>query len=292
MYYLLRKYEQTEEKTMKKHILSLLIILFSLITFNGCVFSTTGESLEAFSRRMNEINESYNMTSEGYIIDTEKSRLTKFFRFSENEIMLNFKYDKKNRLNEMNLVFETVILDETPEALSFIESCVKCFVQDEKVKKEILNATDFENSIRKTNMKTKNKPKYNVIQNVCWMTKVAWNTRKSVLFITVFCAVIEISLNLLQLFIAPVILRKVEEHRSLVELFGTIAFFTISLFSVSAGFFLLLRVGFFSSAFMLSVLSAFFSSSGVSFTSSFSISFTESSLFSSGLLFSSAGSST
>ena len=79
-------------------------------------------------------------------------------------------------------------------------------------------------------MKTKNKPKYNVIQNVCWMTKVAWNTRKSVLFITVFCAVIEIILNLLQLFIAPVILRKVEEHRSLVELFGTIAFFTISLF--------------------------------------------------------------
>lgn len=154
MYYLLRKYEQTKEKTMKKHIFSLLILLFSIITLNGCVFSTTGDSLEAFSRRMNEINESYNMTSEGYIIDTEKSQLTKFFRFSENEIMLNFKYDKKHRLNEMNIVFEPVILDETPEALTFIESCIKCFVQNEKVEKEILNTTDFENAIKKINMKT------------------------------------------------------------------------------------------------------------------------------------------
>ncbi len=139
---------------MKKHIFSLLILLFSIITLNGCVFSTTGDSLEAFSRRMNEINESYNMTSEGYIIDTEKSQLTKFFRFSENEIMLNFKYDKKHRLNEMNIVFEPVILDETPEALTFIESCIKCFVQNEKVEKEILNTTDFENAIKKINMKT------------------------------------------------------------------------------------------------------------------------------------------
>lgn len=139
---------------MKKHAFSLLILLFSITTLNSCVFTTTGESLEAFSRRMNEINESYNMTSEGYIIDTEKCELTKFFRFSENEIMLNFKYDKKNRLNEMNLVFEPVILDETPDSLAFIQDCIKCFVQNEKAEREILNETDFENSITKINIKT------------------------------------------------------------------------------------------------------------------------------------------
>ncbi|MEE1505236.1 MAG: hypothetical protein UGF89_13465 [Acutalibacteraceae bacterium] len=139
---------------MKKHAFSLLILLFSITTLNSCVFTTTGESLEAFSRRMNEINESYNMTSEGYIIDTEKCGLTKFFRFSENEIMLNFKYDKKNRLNEMNLVFEPVILDEAPDSLAFIQDCIKCFVQNEKAEREILNETDFENSITKINIKT------------------------------------------------------------------------------------------------------------------------------------------
>ena len=139
---------------MKKQILSILIIILSILTLNGCVFSTTGESLEAFSRRMNEINESYNMTSEGYIIDTEKSQLTKFFKFSENEIMINFKYDKKNRLNEMNLVFEQIILDENPETLTFIENCIKCFIQNETIENELLDSTDFENTIRKTNKKT------------------------------------------------------------------------------------------------------------------------------------------
>ena len=147
---------------MKKHIFSILIILFSIITLNGCVFSTTGESLDAFSRRMNEINNGYNMTSEGYIIDTEKSSLTKFFRFSENEIMLNFKYDKKHRLTEMNIVFEPVILDKSPEALTFIENCITCFIQNEKAEKVILNDADFENSIKKINMKTINAESDNI----------------------------------------------------------------------------------------------------------------------------------
>ena len=142
------------KKTIKKHISGTLIIILLIFTLNGCVFSTTGESLEAFSRRMNEINESYNMTSEGYIIDTEKSRLTKFFKFSENEVMLNFRYDKKNRLNEMHLVFETIIPEETPESQIFIENCIKCFIQNEALETELLSSTDFENTIRKINIKT------------------------------------------------------------------------------------------------------------------------------------------
>ncbi len=139
---------------MKKHIFGILVLLSSVITLNSCVFATTGESLEAFSRRMNEINESYNMTSEGYIMDTEKCELTKFFKISQNEIMLNFKYDKKNRLNEMNIVFASEILNEAPDSLTFIYDCIKSFVQNEEIEKEILNETDFENSIRKINIKT------------------------------------------------------------------------------------------------------------------------------------------
>ena len=139
---------------MKNRIFYILILLSSIITLNSCVFSTTGESLEAFSQRMNEINESYNMTSEGYIIDTEKCELKKYFVFSENEIMLNFKYDKKHRLTEMNIVFEPGITDKEPEALIFIKSSIKCFIQNEKAAKEILDNIDFENSINKVNMKT------------------------------------------------------------------------------------------------------------------------------------------
>lgn len=139
---------------MKKHLIGLLLILLSIIALSGCVFSTTGESLEAFSRRMNELNEGYNMTSEGYIIDTENCELTKFFRFSEQETMLNFRYDKKNRLNEMNIVFDYSISEGSPEALVFIKDCIKCFIQNEATENEILDTTDFEKSISKVNKKT------------------------------------------------------------------------------------------------------------------------------------------
>ena len=140
---------------MKKHLFNLLIIALSIISLSSCAFATTGESLEAFSQRMNEINESYNMTSEGYVINTEKRQLTKFFKLSENELMLNFKYDKKNRLNEMNLVFDPIILDKSPEALDFIKDCIKAFIQNEPIENEILSSTDFESAIKEINIKTK-----------------------------------------------------------------------------------------------------------------------------------------
>ena len=149
---MLRKYEQTRVKQMKKRFFILLILLLSILILSGCVFTTNGESLEAFSQRMNNINKNYNMTSEGYIVDTENREFTKFFRFSENELMLNFKYDKKNRLNEMNIVFEPKILTEAP--LSFIKDCIKCFVQNDETEKKILTDSDFENAIKKINMKT------------------------------------------------------------------------------------------------------------------------------------------
>ena len=139
---------------MKKHILNLLVTLLTLITLNSCVFATTGESLKAFSNRMNELNVGYNMTSDGYIIDTENCRLTKFFKFSENEIMLDFKYNNKHRLNEMNIVFDPGILNKNPDALIFIENCIKCFVNNEIAEEEILNSTDFQNTIKEIKKET------------------------------------------------------------------------------------------------------------------------------------------
>lgn len=139
---------------MKKQIFNLIITLLSLITLNSCVFATTGESLKAFSSRMNELNKSYNMTADGYIIDTEKSYLTKFFKFSENEIMLKFRYDKKHRLTEMNIAIDPDIFNKSSDALTFVESCIKCFIDNEAVEEEILNSTDFHNSIKEINLKT------------------------------------------------------------------------------------------------------------------------------------------
>lgn len=84
-------------------------------------------------------------------------------------------------------------------------------------------------------MKEKSKPKYTVPQNVWWMVKIAWKTRKRVLVFCVLTAALEILYNLSQLYIAPEILRRVEEHAGMEALLGTILFFTAALF-VTLGF--------------------------------------------------------
>ena len=79
-------------------------------------------------------------------------------------------------------------------------------------------------------MKATEKPKYNIAQNVGWMVKIAWKTRKRVLLFCVLTATLEILYNLAQLYIAPEILRRVESHAAMSSLLGTILFFTVALF--------------------------------------------------------------
>ena len=60
-------------------------------------------------------------------------------------------------------------------------------------------------------MKVKEKPKYNIVQNVSWMVKIAWKTRKRVLLNCALTAILEVLLNLTQLYIAPEVLKQVEQ---------------------------------------------------------------------------------
>ena len=76
----------------------------------------------------------------------------------------------------------------------------------------------------------KNKPKYNLVQNILWMVKLAWHVRKRVLLFCVLAALVEVLYNLAQLYIAPEILRLVEQHAPLEQLLLTILFFTAALF--------------------------------------------------------------
>ena len=81
-------------------------------------------------------------------------------------------------------------------------------------------------------MKMKEKPKYNVFQNVQWMANLAWRTRKRVLFFCAVSAVLVVLLNLIQLYIAPRILSCVERQVPMGELLVTIGAFTAALFLV------------------------------------------------------------
>ena len=79
-------------------------------------------------------------------------------------------------------------------------------------------------------MKHTEKPKYSVRQNVCFMVRTAWETRRRVLLLCVVLAAVQVALNLAQLYIAPEILVKVEQGAPVRELVQTIGFFAAVLF--------------------------------------------------------------
>lgn len=82
-------------------------------------------------------------------------------------------------------------------------------------------------------MKVKEKPKYNTVQNIGWMVKIAWNSRKRVLLFCVLTAMLEVLLNLTQLYIAPEVLARVEQKSPMWMLLTTIGVFTVALFLIN-----------------------------------------------------------
>lgn len=82
-------------------------------------------------------------------------------------------------------------------------------------------------------MKVREKPKYNTVQNIRWMVNVAWNSRKRVLLFCVLTAMLEVLLNLTQLYIAPEVLSQVEKKSPIWMLLATIGVFTMALFLIN-----------------------------------------------------------
>lgn len=83
-------------------------------------------------------------------------------------------------------------------------------------------------------MKLKEKPKYGIFQCVSFMVKTAWNHVRSVLWLCIVFAVLTVSINLTQLFMAPMVLQKVEAGMSLKELLGNIGIFAGALLILNA----------------------------------------------------------
>ena len=78
-------------------------------------------------------------------------------------------------------------------------------------------------------MKHREKPKYSVRQNVCFMVRTAWEKRRRVLLLCVVVAAIKVALDLAQLYVTPEILTRVEQGVPVGELLTTIGFFTVAL---------------------------------------------------------------
>ena len=90
-----------------------------------------------------------------------------------------------------------------------------------------------------TNEKTKKekapKPKYSMWQNSWFMIKLAWTSgEKKVIVLSLLSAVLAVALNLINLYVSPVILSVVERHAPVSELILAILVFVLALMLVSA----------------------------------------------------------
>ena len=72
----------------------------------------------------------------------------------------------------------------------------------------------------------KERPKYNMWQNTAFMLQTAWQKQKSVIVLCLLPALLNVSIQLTELLIAPAILQKVETHAPLTSLLTTIFIFT------------------------------------------------------------------
>lgn len=73
-----------------------------------------------------------------------------------------------------------------------------------------------------------------MLQCLGYMVKTAWRQAKSVLGLCAAITALKAGMNLLQLYVAPTVLEKVESRAAMPEVLGTIGFFTGALFLLTA----------------------------------------------------------
>lgn len=78
-------------------------------------------------------------------------------------------------------------------------------------------------------MKGKKKPQYSVLGNLVYSVKLVWKYSRILLFFSLGSGFLKLTTNLVQLYLAPVILQRVELSVPLTELFCTIGAFTAAL---------------------------------------------------------------
>lgn len=75
----------------------------------------------------------------------------------------------------------------------------------------------------------KEKPKYSLCQNMAYLLKICRKVSKGLLLSTLLLSLLELSENLIRIYLAPVILDKVESGAPLSQMLLTIALFTLAL---------------------------------------------------------------
>ena len=84
-------------------------------------------------------------------------------------------------------------------------------------------------------MKAKEKQQYSLLQNLGYLLKRCWRVSKGLLISLLTMSLLQLGTNLIELYIAPIILQKVEQSVPLPEMLVTILLFTLAMLVSTAG---------------------------------------------------------
>lgn len=146
---------------MLKKVFCICINTMLIITLCSCEFAKSGESLYAFCERVNAYKENYAMTPNGYIYNESENSFTRYFKFSDEEIMIKFFADKKNRLTELNIVFDTDTQNRT-DINEFIQICTRAFCANDDIYKKIYKDIDWYTTLSTPSYETKRAENENI----------------------------------------------------------------------------------------------------------------------------------
>ena len=115
-----------------KKILAILLISSMLLT--GCTLNKSGSDLSGFILKINERNESYNLSQEGFILSGEDNTLSKFLLIDNYNILLSFCVDSKGQLTKMDITLEQNAVSDD-NVTRFVTDAIYVFTENESITK-------------------------------------------------------------------------------------------------------------------------------------------------------------
>lgn len=132
----------------------LLFTLICVIFLGGCTAGRTDKGIYGFTERINLLDESLEMSVEGFITDTNEHLFYKFFNFGSAKLMLCFTYGDKGELKKMDISADTHCKDDAAAA-DFIENCLSAFINSEAEMKKLTEDIGLEKALLKNTAETK-----------------------------------------------------------------------------------------------------------------------------------------
>ncbi len=136
-----------------KNFTAIILIFTLLLTFSGCKLKTEGDSLSAFTQRVNELSD-YELSANGYIYNEKTSTLSKFYTLENKNILLSFKGNDDNNLYSMNIVFDKIDKNNTL-VIKFVSDCINAFINNDDIFKKLTSSEELINTLTEKSYETK-----------------------------------------------------------------------------------------------------------------------------------------